>query len=158
MSAPRLHYDDWDGGTEADTDHPETLFCGTDAGDPSLTPYCDQVTCKRCLKILAAGKAARLLEAQAQKARLYDDALAIVENLGHENIVTALRCLMAEVETLRPDAMRYQVLRQADLDTIQNGGLFAGLTPDNMVINGVDLDERVDAVIHTRKAVTPWLN
>lgn len=158
MSAPRLHYDDWDGGTEADTDHPDTLFCGAGAGAPQLTTSPDQVTCKRCLKMLAAGKSSRLLEAQAQKARLYDDALAIVDNLGHENIVTALRCLMIEVETLRLDAMRYQVLRQADVDTIQNGGLFAGLVPDNKVINGVDLDEQADAVILTRQVVATWLN
>lgn len=45
---------------------------------------------------------------------------------------------------------RYQVLRQADIDTIRNGGLFAGLTPENIVINGQDLDERTDAVISAR--------
>lgn len=50
------------------------------------------------------------------------------------------------------DVERYQVLRQADVDTIHNGGLFAGLTPDNIVINGHHLDERTDAVIDARKA------
>lgn len=52
MSRLKLHYDDWDGGTEADTDPPDTLMCGTEVGDPQLTQYKDQVTCKRCLKII----------------------------------------------------------------------------------------------------------
>ncbi|KAF4559154.1 hypothetical protein [Pseudomonas sp. CES] len=60
--------------------------------------------------------------------------------------------LKAENEALRKDAERYRVLRQADVDTIQNGGLFAGLAPDNIVINGHDLDRRTDAVIAARKA------
>lgn len=44
MSKPKLHYDDWDGGTESDADHPDTLFCGTESGDPQLTTNRDQVT------------------------------------------------------------------------------------------------------------------
>lgn len=52
MSKPRLHYDDWDGGTEADSEPPYTLLCGTESGDPQMTQYRDQVTCKRCLKII----------------------------------------------------------------------------------------------------------
>ena len=63
--------------------------------------------------------------------------------------------LKAENEALRKDAERYRVLRQADVDTIHNGGLFAGLTPDNIVINGHDLDRRTDAVIAARKEVQP---
>jgi len=58
-----------------------------------------------------------------------------------------LESLRAEVHRLRKDAARYNVLRQADVDTVHNGGLFAGLTPENIVINGRDLDERVDAVL-----------
>jgi hypothetical protein len=27
-------------------------MCGTEVGDPQLTQYKDQVTCKRCLKII----------------------------------------------------------------------------------------------------------
>lgn len=63
------------------------------------------------------------------------------------------RELKAENESLKKDAERYQVLRQANIDTIHNGGLFAGLTPDNVVINGCDLDDRTDAVIRSRKDV-----
>lgn len=63
--------------------------------------------------------------------------------------------LIAENAARLLNSERYMVLRQADVDTIHNGGLFAGLTPDNIVINGSDLDERVDAVLALRKAVTP---
>lgn len=52
MSKLKLHYDDWDGGTEADTDPPDTLMCGTESGDPQLTHSKEQVTCKRCVKII----------------------------------------------------------------------------------------------------------
>ena len=52
MSKPKLHYDDFDGGTEADSDHPDTLYCGTESGDPQLTTDRDQVTCKRCINIM----------------------------------------------------------------------------------------------------------
>lgn len=45
------------------------------------------------------------------------------------------------------DAERYRWLRARDLDTIHMGGVFAGLTPDNMVLNGVDLDEAVDTAM-----------
>ena len=55
--------------------------------------------------------------------------------------------LEEENESLRRDAERYRVLRRADIDTIQNGGLFVGLTPENIVINGTDLDYRCDALI-----------
>ncbi|POZ99665.1 hypothetical protein C4E44_33840 [Pseudomonas sp. MWU12-2312b] len=67
---------------------------------------------------------------------------------------TVILALITEIKLLRKNAERYLVLRQADFDTIHNGGLFAGLTPDNIVINGSDLDERVDAVLALRK-VTP---
>ena len=63
--------------------------------------------------------------------------------------------LFTENEALRKDAERYRVLRQADVDTIHNGGLFAGLTPENIVINGHDLDRRTDAVIAAHKELQP---
>lgn len=51
----------------------------------------------------------------------------------------------AEMAQLVKDAMRYRHLRSKDLDTIQWGGVFAGMTPDNFVLNGEDLDREVDA-------------
>ena len=43
------------------------------------------------------------------------------------------------------DAERYRFLRERDLDAIYLGGVFAGKTPDNLVLNGDDLDAAVDA-------------
>ena len=45
---------------------------------------------------------------------------------------------------LKADAYRYRWLRERDLDTIHQGGVFAGSTPRNVVINGEDLDWAVD--------------
>ncbi|WP_422402593.1 hypothetical protein [Pseudomonas sp. GZD-209] len=73
----------------------------------------------------------------------------------HRFLAEGVLALFAENEALRKDAERYLVLRQADVDTIQNGGLFAGLVPDNIVINGHDLDRRTDAVIAARKEAQP---
>jgi hypothetical protein len=43
------------------------------------------------------------------------------------------------------DAARYRYLRDRDIDTIRSGGIFAGMTPDNVVLNGVDLDKAIDS-------------
>jgi hypothetical protein len=40
---------------------------------------------------------------------------------------------------------RYAYLRQKDLGTIKKSGVFAGLTPANLVLNGKDLDDAIDA-------------
>lgn len=48
---------------------------------------------------------------------------------------------------LLKDAERYQWLRSRDLETISHGGVFAGLTPQNMVLNEETLDEAVDAAM-----------
>ena len=49
--------------------------------------------------------------------------------------------------TDKRDALRYRYLRERDLDTISKGGIFAGSTPDNMILNGIDLDCAVDRAI-----------
>lgn len=46
---------------------------------------------------------------------------------------------------LRQNAERYQWLRSRDLETISHGGVFAGITPQNMVLNEETLDEAIDA-------------
>ena len=59
--------------------------------------------------------------------------------------------LRAEVERLEKDAERYRWLRSRDLDTIVEGGVFAGKVPDNVVLNGDDLDAAIDAAIAAQK-------
>jgi hypothetical protein len=43
--------------------------------------------------------------------------------------------------------MLYQHLRAKDLDTIHAGGVFAGLTPQNFALNGINLDNAILAEI-----------
>ncbi|MFD2299934.1 hypothetical protein QRO11_03565 [Paracidovorax citrulli] len=52
---------------------------------------------------------------------------------------------------LAEHAARYEWLRSRDLDTIQKGGVFAGKTPDNVVLNGADLDAAIDAAIAAQR-------
>ena len=52
-----------------------------------------------------------------------------------------------EFMQLQRDAARYQFLRNRDLESIKVGGVFAGMTPDNVVLNGVDLDAAIDAAM-----------
>ena len=49
-------------------------------------------------------------------------------------------------EALR-DAERYRWLRSRDLDVIETGGVFAGMTPDNVALSGNELDEAIDAAM-----------
>ncbi|AZC56249.1 hypothetical protein [Pseudomonas chlororaphis] len=61
--------------------------------------------------------------------------------------------LVPEADALRKDAERYQWLRERNLETISCGGVFAGRTPHNVVLNGSDLDTAIDAAMS--KQVTP---
>ncbi len=67
----------------------------------------------------------------------------------HAVIVGCYEARIAELErerdALRADAERYRCLRNRDLNTIDVGGVFAGMTPQNVVLNGADLDDAVDA-------------
>ncbi|WP_073667471.1 hypothetical protein [Pseudomonas aeruginosa] len=55
--------------------------------------------------------------------------------------------LKAENEALRKDAARYRWLRERDLETIRQGGVFAGMTPENIVLNLEHLDAAIDAAL-----------
>lgn len=64
---------------------------------------------------------------------------------SRDELVQKMHQLERERDALRADAERYQWLRGRDLNTIAAGGVFAGMTPQNIVINGADLDSRIDA-------------
>lgn len=49
-------------------------------------------------------------------------------------------------EQVRVYALRYAMLRAAPIDAITSGGVFAGQTPQNIVLNGDDLDAAIDAL------------
>jgi hypothetical protein len=57
----------------------------------------------------------------------------------------------AQMDDVLKDAERYRKLRNADIDSVSKGGVFAGLTPDNVVINGEDLDIAVDLLINGKE-------
>lgn len=75
--------------------------------------------------------------------------LCKVDIAGLETTVVHLGRL---VDELRPWHDRYQYLRERRLDTIKDGGVFAGMTPDNVVLNGVDLDAAIDSAIAAANA------
>lgn len=60
-------------------------------------------------------------------------------------------CAISPVDQLKY-AKRYAYLRSRDLDAIEQGGVFAGKTPENLVLNGVDLDEEIDAELSKMEA------
>ena len=49
------------------------------------------------------------------------------------------------------DAARYRWLRSRDLETVYDGGVFVGKTPDNVVLNFEDCDRAVDAAMMAEK-------
>ncbi|MFU2763946.1 hypothetical protein ACM7NW_29965 [Pseudomonas aeruginosa] len=50
-----------------------------------------------------------------------------------------------QIRRMAKDAARYRWLRERDLETIIQGGVFAGMTPENIVLNQEDLDAAIDA-------------
>lgn len=54
---------------------------------------------------------------------------------------------IARIEELERDAARYRWLRERDLDQIHLGGVFAGQTPQNFVLNQEDLDQAIDTAM-----------
>lgn len=58
---------------------------------------------------------------------------------------------IANIRELREDAARYRWLRSRDLETITKGGVFVGLTPENLVISGDHLDLAVDSAMRAER-------
>ena len=50
-------------------------------------------------------------------------------------------------DRIREFTRRYAYLRLRSLNEIDKGGVFAGMTPANVVLNGCDLDNAIDAAI-----------
>ena len=118
MSGRAVHLYPWDGGTEADQDPPEHVYCGTDGdmADEQLTNDWRYVTCKRCLKIHEKELAARAADDRDQKVKLFDEAQAITITLGHRNISTAIRALVRERDELRHERDRLREDRDGLLE------------------------------------------
>lgn len=71
--------------------------------------------------------------------------------VGNAERIIELKAQLADEratsERLWQDAERYRYLRERDLEAIEKGGVFAGSTPANIVMNGIDLDEAVDKAL-----------
>lgn len=52
-----------------------------------------------------------------------------------------------QIRRMAKDAARYRWLRERDLETIRQGGVFAGMTPENIVLNLEHLDAAIDAAL-----------
>jgi hypothetical protein len=102
------------------------------------------------LNAMARGMSLR--EADAEIERLRARVASLEESLHYANGVADLAMKHRDdaenrVAELEQDAERYRWLRQRDLETIGVGGVFAGMTPENIVLNGDDLDNAIDAAL-----------
>lgn len=80
-----------------------------------------------------------------------DDAQVAAGDADGFGELVGVRALMTEFEAIKccvagndKDALRYRFLRNQNIDVIHKGGVFAGLTPDNVALTGVELDMAVD--------------
>ncbi|MDW9227040.1 hypothetical protein C7S15_1607 [Burkholderia cepacia] len=64
---------------------------------------------------------------------------------GDTTMGECMASLLDRMEAAELDAARYRYLRERPLDAVSAGGVFAGKTPDNVVLNGADLDAAIDA-------------
>ncbi|MBV6212105.1 hypothetical protein KUU31_11405 [Pseudomonas aeruginosa] len=113
---------------------------------------------EKCDKLKAENDALRKFSAEAyQVLGALDAPENVLDNasdaangvpLRHE---TLLPFFAEDYEALRKDAARYRWLRERDLETISRGGVFAGMTPENIVLNLEDLDAEIDAAIEGAK-------
>lgn len=97
-----------------------------------------------------AKAAQRYMEVSAERIRDPDELSDTFRALGsaiHEFRKRAARARSTQKEATEDarDAARYRYLRERDLDTIKKGGVFAGQTPENFILNGDDLDAAIDA-------------
>lgn len=72
---------------------------------------------------------------------------ALRQGMKGDYDLDAWLAFVEEAPQLRLDAGRYRWLRSRDLETISQGGVFAGLTPDNLVLNEETLDQAIDAAM-----------
>ncbi|MDR8389118.1 hypothetical protein MKS85_26770 [Pseudomonas sp. JL2] len=97
-----------------------------------------------------AGDFACTLAQHFEEMKAREAALQLLLNERDEQLTSLEQRRYAEQqarEAAECNAARYRWLRGRNLETIHQGGVFAGKTPENMVINGVDLDNAIDAAI-----------
>ena len=91
---------------------------------------------------------AKMCEASLAMEVLLDDTRFACERALWEAAIAYVKeHLQVSAENVLTQALRYQHLRGVDLDKVYVGGVFVGLTPENIVLNGEELDQAVDAAI-----------
>ncbi|WP_127462310.1 hypothetical protein [Burkholderia thailandensis] len=71
---------------------------------------------------------------------------------GDTTMGECMASLLDRLEAAELYADRYRYLRERPLNAVSVGGVFAGKTPDNVVLNGADLDAAIDAAIDAARA------
>ena len=66
------------------------------------------------------------------------------------DILTMADALLVQRAADARDAARYRWLRSRDLETMWEGGVFSCIAPENIVLNGEDLDEAVDTALEAQ--------
>ncbi len=74
----------------------------------------------------------------------------------HAELVRLLTTVPQDDSSEARDAARYRYLREQPIDSIERGGIFVGLTPQNIVANGADLDARMDAAMGVQATPKAW--
>lgn len=106
MGKRAVHYDDYDGGTEAGGDDCDSqLICGTEGEfeQHHFSRVWSLVTCKRCLRIRAKADERHALDLQARKAAEFDELYGLARANGYTSAVAAI--LSAGPSKLDHDAL-----------------------------------------------------
>ena len=92
MGKRAIHYDEYDGGTEAGADEPEQAYCGTEGEfeEQHFAKHCDLVTCKRCLRIREKARKRHALDLQARKAAEFDELHGLAIASGYASAAAAI--------------------------------------------------------------------
>lgn len=96
-------------------------------------------------------QAARVAYAELEKLREKENVTALCISPACGNGCSDCNCALT-LEQVAQYARRYAYLRDRDLDAIVDGGVFAGQVPENVVLNGDDLDAAIDAAMLTPNA------
>ncbi|MEQ6694865.1 hypothetical protein V4W74_01945 [Pseudomonas aeruginosa] len=130
------------------------FVCETGEDDPIKASFIAAANPQAILKLIAevehlrrfAAEVYQVLGAMDAPENVLDNASDAANGvpLRHE---TLLPFFAEDYEALCKDAARYRWLRERDLETIRQGGVFAGMTPENIVLNQEDLDAAIDAAL-----------
>ena len=120
----------------------------TDTTTAAIIARCDHI--EHCAMNHHHQDADRMRALVAERDQALARERALLDSNKHErDLLKEINAIRYERDQLARDAARYRWLRERDLDTIYAGGVFAGQTPENIVLNLEDLDQAVDQAMET---------